>query len=108
MSAEKGYTVADYCDVIVRGILSGNNSCGTLKDAVSTGDKKYFAKCAEGVVRTLVQERDAARAQMYSGSTVGNDLRRVLEFVAQNLGGAVQISDPSIVAELEKALGRKL
>lgn len=97
-----------YAKIIAKNILSGNNSCGTLASAAATGNSKFFEKCAEGVVGVLVEERDQARRDALQNSSGTGADRFALEFIAQNLGGTVQITDPAIIQSLEQRLGRRL
>lgn len=101
-------TVEYYTKMIARNILSGRNACGTLEHATGVGDSKYFEKAAEGVISALLEERSSLWNQMRNSIQGETDIRGVLELVGQNLGSAVQISDPYIRQELEKALGRRL
>lgn len=105
---DKEPTLNDYCSIIARNILSGQNACGTLQNAIVNNDRKYFEEAAKPVVGVIMDERNMARMEALRQSAMGNDVKGALEMVAQNIGGSVKISDVVILNVLEHTLGRKL
>lgn len=89
-------------------ILSGNNGCGTLAMAVENGESDYFVAAIKPILAVRHAELVQAREDAISRAERITALERVLEFVAQNIGGSVSIKEPVIIAEISKVLGRRI
>jgi hypothetical protein len=94
--------------LVAGNILSGKNGCGTLENAVAAGDAEYFIAAAMPVFATRHSELAQARSDALEQAQKATAMARALEFVAQNIGRVVTIGEPAIIAEISKALGRKI
>lgn len=95
-------------ETVVSNIMSGNNNCSALSKAVQAGDKEYFRRCVRPVVDAYEVEAAGLREQRQAALNQAETFRRSLEFVAQNMGGSVQITDPAIIQTMSAALDRAL
>lgn len=89
-------------ETTVRNIMSGNNECGTLSDAVVAGDGEFFRRMVYPSLYIYDQELHDMRNQRDKYSKAEEEKRQALEYVVQNIpapGGIVQ-------DYVEKALGR--
>ena len=97
-------TIAERRDAIVRGIMSGDNACGALKQSIDTGNGPAFLgskitptlQIYEEEAQQLRVDRDAflRQAEVY---------RQALEYVASN----ARASSPAhLEAYVLRALGR--
>ena len=98
-------------DAIVNSIMSGHNACGTLKQAL--GNVQQLDKFLRGMVQPTLQVCAAEYGEMVKERnelSADNEAKRfALEFVVSNLGGAVTISEPTVLNAIRKALpGRKV
>jgi hypothetical protein len=88
----------------VRNIMSGDNNCGTLANAALNGDGDYFRRMIAPVIDVYEREAAELRQLRDAASRDAEDKRFALEFIAQNLGGSVLITEPAIIAAIRKAL----
>ena len=91
-------------DTVVRNIISGDNVCGTLANAVQKRDADYFRRAVAPVIRVYEEEAAAIRRQRDAASADAEGKRQTLEMVASNLA----IHNPDVKAAVERALGRRL
>lgn len=89
-------------------ILSGKNGCGTLGSAAESGAAEYFIAAVRPVFAVRHSELAQARNDALEQAQKATVMQRALEFVAQNIGGSVSIREPVIIAEISRALGRKI
>ena len=97
-------TIAERRDAIVRGIMSGDNACGVLKQAIDTGNGPAFL--GSKIVPTLQVYEDEAqqlRADRDANSRQAEAYRQALEYIASN----ARASSPAhLEAYVLRALGR--
>lgn len=97
-------TAIDRLETAVRNIMSGDNACGTLANAAYNNDHDYFRRAIAPVVNAYEQEAADLRRQRDDILKDAEAKRYALEFIAQNLGGSVQIAEPAIVDAIRQAL----
>lgn len=96
-------------ETAVRNIMSGDNACGTLANAAYNNDHDYFRRAIAPVVDAYEEEAAALAKQRDDALKDAEAKRYALEFIAQNIGGSVQIAEPAIVDAMRKALpGRRI
>lgn len=99
--------VDDAVRAIVNSILSGNNACGTLQQAVAGNNRDYFVQMVRPTVTIIHEQYEDCARQVLKANQRITELTSALEYVAQNIGGAVEIRDQGIRDILSQALGRK-
>ena len=74
-------------DAAVRGIMSGNNACGTLNKALQTGTlEDFLRRMIRPTLQVCAQEQDDLRQQRDAALTQSESRRQVLADVAANGG----------------------
>jgi hypothetical protein len=91
-------------EAAVNNIMSGDNECGTLANAAYKGDRDYFRKMLMPVLAVYEHEAAELRRQRDYAGKDAEAKRFALEFIAQNLGGTVQITEPAIIEAVMRAL----
>lgn len=96
-------------ETAVRNIMSGDNVCGTLANAAYNNDHEYFRRAIAPVVDAYEEEAAALAKQRDDALKDIEAKRFALEFIAQNIGGSVQIAEPAIMDAIRTALpGRRI
>lgn len=90
-------------DTAVRNILSGDNACGTLANAVQKRDASYFWRAVAPLAQAYEEEAAAIAAQRQAALDEAGKCRYALEIIIAN-GGNLRL--PEVNAAVCKALGR--
>lgn len=72
-------------DTAVRNILSGNNNCGTLKNAVDTGNGTYFYNAIAPIAAVYASELEDMTKQRNELSIDNERKRFALESIISNM-----------------------